>query len=393
MLFIIKACLMLMLLNMHCFSHVFGTIIPKCTEITAVIATGAMCFRLLVNGTGFKQVKKTIIPMLVFWNYCFAVGVLLELFDSYQISLVYPLMEKILIIVLVSYIIYNDKSPKFVLNLCITVAVATAVATLVKTEDIYVRTELSDAMSANHIGMICSSGILCLSMIKSKFYNRYFKLGLNALLLCAIVVTASRQSLIMSILIYLSSWAISILNKKDKTRRRLISNMCFIVIIGMIATFFINSGYLDVIYETKLYARLTGVNRATITSDASRFDLYVKGWELFWEKPILGVGFDYVKYIYKYTHSTFIEILVGTGIIGFLIFYIPYLKRIKDSIIRLLKEKDKLQKRYYAEKIVIGGFLFVMMITRGILDYVFSMVIWTLFIADYNFSEEENSLN
>ena len=81
MLFIIKACLMLLFLNSYCFIHMFETTIPKCSEITAAIATGAMCLRLLVNGTGFKQVKKTIIPMLVFWNYCFAVGVVLELFD------------------------------------------------------------------------------------------------------------------------------------------------------------------------------------------------------------------------------------------------------------------------------------------------------------------------
>ena len=391
MLFIIKACLMLLFLNSYCFIHMFETTIPKCSEITAAIATGAMCLRLLVNGTGFKQVKKTIIPMLVFWNYCFAVGVVLELFDSYQISLVYPILEKILIIALVSYVIYNDKSPKFVLNLCITVATATAISTLIKTENLYVRTELSDGMSSNLIGMVCASGILCLSISQSKFYNRYIKLGLNVLFLSAIIVTASRQSLIMSILIYLSSWMISILNKKNKTRGRLISDMCFIVIIGIIATFFINSGYMNVIYETKLYARVTGVNKATIISDAGRFDLYANGWKLFWERPVLGIGFDYVKYVYAYTHSTFIELLVGTGIIGFLIFFIPYFKRMVGYVVGAFREKNSLQKKYYAEKVVIGGFLFVMMLTREILNYTFCMVIWTLFIADYNFAEHEKN--
>lgn len=389
MLFIIKACLMLLFLNSYCFIHMFETTIPKCSEITAAIATGAMCLRLLVNGTGFKQVKKTIIPMLVFWNYCFAVGVVLELFDSYQISLVYPILEKILIIALVSYVIYNDKSPKFVLNLCITVATATAISTLIKTENLYVRTELSDGMSSNLIGMVCASGILCLSMSQSRFYNRYIKLGLNVLFLSSIIVTASRQSLIMSILIYLSSWMISILNKKNKTRGRLISDMCFIVIIGIIASFFINNGYLDVIYETKLYARVTGVNKATMISDTGRLDLYVNGWKLFWERPVLGIGFDYVKYVYAYTHSTFIELLVGTGIIGFLIFFIPYFKRMIAYVVGAFREKNSLQKKYYVAKVVIGGFLFVMMLTREILNYTFCMVIWTLFIADYNFAEYE----
>ena len=185
MLFIIKASLMLMLLNMHCFSHVFGTIIPKCTEITAIIATGAMCLRLLTNGKGFKKTRKTVTPMVVFFVYCFAAGVGLTIFGLYYINLVYPLAEKILVLILISYVIYSEESPKYVLNLCIVVAIATAIATLIKSDSLYARTQLSETMSSNLIGMVCASGILCLSMIKSRFYNKYIKLGITFVCDCA----------------------------------------------------------------------------------------------------------------------------------------------------------------------------------------------------------------
>lgn len=391
MLFIIKACLLILFLNSYCLIHMFEITIPKCTEITAAIATGMMCLRLLLDGTGFRQVKKIIIPLLVFWSYCFGVGAVLEMFDTYQISRVYPLLEKILIVALISYVVYNEKSPKFVFNLCIIVAVAAAISTLIKTDDIYTRVELSEGMSSNMLGMVCATGVLCLSMVKGKFYGRYIKLGLNVLLLCAIVVTGSRQSLIMSLLVYLGRWVISVFSSKEKNRKSIISNMCFILIIGILAVFFINSEYLGMIYKTKLFARLSGDNSATLTSDAARLDLYINGIKLFWERPVLGIGFDYVEYVYAYTHSTFIELLVGTGIIGFLIFFVPYFKRMISFSVAFFNKKDKLQKKYYAEKVIIGVFLFVMMLTRQILHYTFAMIVWTLFITDYNYFENEKT--
>ena len=384
---------MIMLLNMYCFSHVFRTVIPKCTEITAIIATGAMCLRLLTNGKGFKNVKRTVTPMVVFFVYCFAVGVGLTVFGLYYINLVYPLLEKILIMILIAYIIYNDESPKYVLNLCIAVAVAASVATIIRSDSLYTRVELSEAMSANQIGMVCATGALALSMIKSKFYNRYVKLALNVLFLCAIVMTASRQALVMVVIIYLGGWIISVLGDKKKTARKMVSNICFIVIVGVILIFLITGGYIDVIYETKLYARLAGNSRSTTVSDAARWNMYAKGWKKFWDAPFFGIGFNYVKYVFLYTHSTFMEILIGTGMFGFFIFFIPFLKSIKNNIRGFSRGRNNLEKKYFAEKLLIAAVLIIMMITRSIVYYIFPMVVWTLYMCDYNYLGKEETVN
>lgn len=393
MLFIMKTCLMVLFLNLYCFSHMFGTIIPKCTEMMALIATGAMCLRLIVNGKGFKQVKKAVTPMVVFFVYCFATGVGLTIFGLYYVQLVYPLTEKILVVILISYIIYNDESPKYVLNLCIAVAIAASIATIVKSESLYTRVELSGAMSSNQIGMVCATGILCLSMAQSRLYNKYIKLGLNVLFLCAIVLTASRQSLIMAVIIYMYKWMLSVVNDKQKSCKSLVSNLCFISFVGITLIILISGGYLDVIYKTKLYARLTGSNRSTMVSDASRWNMYVDGFKVFWKKPFIGVGFDYVKYIFKYTHSTFMELLIGTGLFGFFIYFMPFLKCVKNFLRGFIREKGKLQKRYYGEKLLIGVVLIIMMATRSIVYYVFPMVVWALFICDYNYAKNEEVID
>lgn len=397
MLFIIKACLMIMLVNMHCLSHVFGTVIPRCTEITAAIATGAMCLRLLINGKGFRSVKKTVTPMVVFFIYCFATGVGLTIFGFYYVQMVYPLAEKILIMILVSYVIYNDESPNYVLNLCIVTAIATSIATLSGFESHNIRVEINEGMSSNLIGMVASSGVLCLSMVNGRFYNKYIKLGLNILFLCAIVLTASRQSLIIAIIVYLNAWVILLFKDTQKTRRRMVSNFLFIVLVGVTLIYLVGTGFFDVIYETKLYQRLTGANRTTRVSDNARLNMYIYGWKKFWDKPFFGVGYNYVRYIYRYTHSTYMELLIGTGMIGFFIYFIPFIKKMQGFIRGFWQSKSKSDKKYYLEKIIIGLVLIIMMATRSVTYYIFPMVIWTLFICDYNYEnsakkQEQNEL-
>ena len=184
-----------------------------------------------------------------------------------------------------------------------------------------------------------------------------------------------------------------VISDKKKSRRALISNLFFIVFVGIVLIFLINGEYFNIIYKTKIYARLTGSNRATVVSDSGRWNMYVKGFKKFWEKPFFGVGFNYVKYTFVYTHSTFMELLIGTGMFGFFIYFIPFFNCIKKYIAGLIKGRDRNEKKYYAEKTLIGIVLIVMMATRSIVYYVFPMAIWALFICDYNYADREEKLS
>lgn len=76
-------------------------------------------------------------------------------------------------------------------------------------------------------------------------------------------------------------------------------------------------------------------NNATSVTGRSttvREEMIEIGWHYFKKNPLWGYGLDNFKYIYgglrgaiTYAHNTYIEVLVDTGIIGFLLYFFPRL--------------------------------------------------------------------
>lgn len=91
------------------------------------------------------------------------------------------------------------------------------------------------------------------------------------------------------------------------------------------------------------FTSLTDGIKGEVTLDHSaelRFFMIKTGWEAFLESPIYGKGlYASYKYFATYSHNNFIEILMNTGIIGFVIFYFPFLSGIKNFI--KIKKSDK----------------------------------------------------
>ena len=76
------------------------------------------------------------------------------------------------------------------------------------------------------------------------------------------------------------------------------------------------------------------------TSDLMREKMIKLSIQLFKEKPVIGHGFNnfgMITGLGSYSHNNMTELLVSTGIIGFMIFYIPYVRMIawswKDGIV------------------------------------------------------------
>lgn len=93
-------------------------------------------------------------------------------------------------------------------------------------------------------------------------------------------------------------------------------------------------------------------NNATSVTGRSttvREDMIGIGWNYFKKSPLWGYGLDNFKYIYgslrgeiTYAHNTYIEVLVDTGIIGFILYFYPRL-HVGLKIIRkkeIFKEKE-----------------------------------------------------
>jgi len=65
-------------------------------------------------------------------------------------------------------------------------------------------------------------------------------------------------------------------------------------------------------------------NRSYSDSDMLRYNLAIKGWEMWMQKPFLGWGYGAFLFVGGYgyyTHNNMIESLVNTGIVGFILFH------------------------------------------------------------------------
>ena len=71
-----------------------------------------------------------------------------------------------------------------------------------------------------------------------------------------------------------------------------------------------------------------------------------KAMELFKEKPIFGYGLDSFRTIEGsyglYAHNNFAELLCCTGIIGFVLFYLPYLGALLKLLYSLISRSSTL---------------------------------------------------
>ncbi|HEX03529.1 MAG TPA: O-antigen ligase family protein [Bacteroidetes bacterium] len=62
-------------------------------------------------------------------------------------------------------------------------------------------------------------------------------------------------------------------------------------------------------------------------SEQKRINMYLDGWQMFLDNPIFGVGLGNYRLLSPYqsaAHSDYMEILTGTGIIGFVLYFSMY---------------------------------------------------------------------
>ena len=70
-------------------------------------------------------------------------------------------------------------------------------------------------------------------------------------------------------------------------------------------------------------------------STVKRMDMIQFGFELFKDKPLFGYGMDTFRILYssgQYSHNNFIELLVGMGSIGFIVYYYPWISIVIKGI-------------------------------------------------------------
>lgn len=199
--------------------------------------------------------------------------------------------------------------------------------------------------NGNEVGIKCALFIILMLY----FWDRNDK-PLICLLKCIsmgmalilVYFTASRKALLMiaigvSLYFYLK-------NPTKKAR-----NIC--IIVGGIFLVYFALMHVSLLYNAigwridGFIAGLTGKGSVD-SSTALRSEYISIGIDAFKNSPFFGYGLDNYRFInlhetghFTYSHNNFIEILVGVGIFGFIVYYFFYLKLIKEYLVLYRKNQ------------------------------------------------------
>lgn len=179
------------------------------------------------------------------------------------------------------------------------------------------------------------------------------------------MLTASKKAFILiligtPIVIYLSTGRATFSKKLKYFFLSIITLIFIYIVVTSIDSFW----YMEErINEMFIVLMGKGTSGASGTSDIYRLNLIKQGIKSFLEAPILGNGAGYSIYLFgTYSHNNYIELLMNTGLLGFITYYSSYI----ISIIRLKrKNTDVLELNSLFLLIIIS----LMILEIALVDY------------------------
>lgn len=338
-----KAALYGIFLNYYCYYVLNGAFIPRGTVIffaIACVCVGMDMFhrRYVYVGTEFR----------CWLLYAALALVTTALFTSATgtgyVSDIAKYVQRVLIAGMVAYICEQEKSIRFGLRLMAVTAVACAIAVLLVLDNFRLKLDLSSGanLSANDTGAIMAFGCFAVLFAVGKRDRTSLLITLAkaiGIICCVTVIflAGSRKSIIAVIIMLV----LLLLCSPDYLRRIRLSSLIVIGITCIAAYLFVKGNLLPYAEQTNLYARLFGRGAEIAEqSDNGRMRLYVMALEDFVKNPFFGLGFNQFNTHHgNYTHSTYVEPLACSGLIG-LVYLYPYISMVKKQIL-LIRENKK----------------------------------------------------
>ena len=190
---------------------------------------------------------------------------------------------------------------------------------------LYVVKTMSANNNPNTLSFVMAMGIYYL-LLRNKTkaeYLWYSCFVLSLFFFYIILNTGSRSGMICSGLIIVMAIIQKYCSKQGTIREQIISKLFLTVFIGVL--FFLTANYIVQNGFTN-GGILRIVERLNGNSVNSRGELYSAAWDIFINNPIIGIGYDCFAVSAEfghYTHSTYMELLACTGVIGCILFMYP----------------------------------------------------------------------
>lgn len=208
----------------------------------------------------------------------------------------------------------------------------------------------SDISQINVLGMSLAMGAI-LSFYyafykKNKFYYVFF-----IFLFIVSAFTESRKAFLIVII-----GVILLVFMKNRVKH-IFKTVILLILIFIVMKYIISLPIFDGVIE-----RFSGIFDSSKSLDASaniRSNMIEDGIQFFLQRPFIGYGYDCFRVLAygTYSHNNYIEMLINGGIIGFTIYYIPYLYLIINFFKKICKHDD------------ISILFFILLIIQLIMDF------------------------
>lgn len=187
----------------------------------------------------------------------------------------------------------------------------------------------SELGNQNAIGMnIALSSIFCFYLLINK---KVKYLLLFVVMVPTILLTGSRKSLLFIII----NVILLVYFKNRNSLKNIIKFIIFSFITILLFSYMIFN--IPIFYEIigdRMESLFSFINGETVREGSIniRTNMTIVGFELFKKRPITGYGIDNYRFFYSgtYSHNNFIELMVGTGVFGVILFYLTHFIGIID---------------------------------------------------------------
>ena len=318
-------------LNYYCYYILRGAFIPHGTMIFLGIASICILFSILGHDGGRIYIGKELTMWGVYGLLAFGLSFTFSnMNQSALMSDIFKYFQRLLLIFIISYICEKEGSIRFGLRALVVSAVGCTIAVFSTLGSYQLKLDITTGanISTNDVGALMAFGIIAILLYgghddrQSPVLISALKLAIAIGCTCVIFLAGSRKS-IYAVIIFLA--IVIVFCGLDFFRNLTPVRLFCLIAIFAIAIFFIYQYLWQYVEDTNLYVRMFGRGaEAAAASNESRVGLYITALQEFIKHPLVGLGFNnFVNYHGNYTHSTYVEPLACSGIVG-LLYLIPY---------------------------------------------------------------------
>ena len=326
----------------------FFTFVPGLNNISN--ATAAV-FIFLVAMKMLIEKRKVIFNRFLFIYLFFIIICIISYFYAIdQVIALIMIRSLVLYFIFIVFLInYVDNYDKLItlLHYFIYAGLFAAIYLLINSE-IYNMQRLGGLLgNINMIGIIIGISAL-FSIYFILFQKRYLYLLPAIICVVMVLTTGSRVALV---LVFLSSLLLFYFNSKNSFKGRIKSIILGILLLFLFYYLLFNVPYFYQIagHRVENISKFIRAEQVDEGSIIERTYMFKYGLELFKASPLIGYGIDNYRILLgkdigeiTYAHNNYIELLVGLGILGAIIYYSMY----ANAVICLFKSKNNLNLRY-----------------------------------------------